>query len=310
MSSKNNQPFRTLKKGSGLDILFGDTPVGDTPPSEEKLDIDLIKLPQQQPRRYFDPQKMKQLVESVRNHGIIEPLLVRLFDGMYELVAGERRYRAAIELKLKKVPVVIRELTDEEALQLALIENLHREDLNPIEETEGILQLIALRIKQTPEKVIKTLRRMQNEMEGKVTHNVMRNGESEIVEEVFNGLGLMTWESFVKNRLPLLNLPEQIKLELQAGKIAYTKAKAIASIKDPQKQQELLNEAIEQQLSLSKIKEKIKALRPQISTPPLKSRMSEVYRRLQKAPVWSNPEKANRLETLIQEMEEILNDSP
>jgi ParB family chromosome partitioning protein len=301
MSSKNNQPFRQLKKGSGLDILFG-----DTSESEEKLDIDSIKLPSQQPRRYFDPQKMEQLVKSIKDHGIIEPLLVRPLDGMYELVAGERRYRAALELKLRKVPVVIRELTDEEALQLALIENLHREDLNPVEETEGILQLIAIKLKETPEKVIKILRRMQNEMEGKVTHNVMRNFESEVIEEVFSGLGLMTWESFVKNRLPLLNLPEKIKAELQAGKIAYTKAKAIASIKDTKKQEEILEQAIKEGLSLSEIKEKIKALNPNTETPPLKTRMSQVYRRLQKAPVWTNPKKANRLEKLIKEIEKIL----
>lgn len=304
MSSKKNQPFRTFKKGSGLDVLFGDTST-----SEETLDIDLIKLPQQQPRRYFDPQKMEQLVQSVKNHGIIEPLLIRPLEGKYELVAGERRYRAALELKLTKVPVVIRELTDEEALQLALIENLHREDLNPVEETEGILQLIALRIEQTPEKVIKILRRMQNEVEGKVTHNVMRNGESQVIEKVFSGLGLMTWQSFVKNRLPLLNLPEKIKAELQAGKIAYTKAKAISSIKDTQKQEELLAEAIKDQLSLSQIKDKIKALRPQTETSPLQKRMSQVYRRLEKATIWRNPDKASRLEILVTKMEEILNEN-
>ncbi len=182
MSSKSNQPFRTLKKSSGLDALFGETPA-----TEETIDINLIKLPNQQPRRYFDPQKMEQLIESVKNHGIIEPLLVRPTSRMYELVAGERRYRAALELKLGRVPVVIRELTDEEALQLALIENLHREDLNPIEETDGILQLIGLKIKQTPEQVIKTLRRMQNEAEGKVTHNVMRNDETELIIDIFQG---------------------------------------------------------------------------------------------------------------------------
>lgn len=91
MSSKNNQSFRTIKKGSGLDVLFGD---GDTNNSPE-IDISLIKLPPQQPRRYFDGEKMEQLTQSVKNHGIIEPLLVRPLHGMYELVAGERRYRAA-----------------------------------------------------------------------------------------------------------------------------------------------------------------------------------------------------------------------
>ena len=89
-------------------------------------------MPKKQPRRYFDPDRQAQLIKSVQEHGILEPLLVRpLADGLYELVAGERRYRAAQELGLKEVPVVIREFDDKQALQVALIENLQREDLNP-----------------------------------------------------------------------------------------------------------------------------------------------------------------------------------
>ncbi len=304
MTSKRNQPYRQIKKGSGLDALFGDTPA-----QEESLALELIQLPPQQPRRYFDPQKMQQLVQSIKEHGIIEPLLVRPGGNNYELVAGERRYRAAIEVGLEKVPVVIRELTDEEAVQLSLIENLHREDLNPVEETEGILQLLALRIEQKPSSVIKILHRMHNEVKGKVTHNVMGNSEAQVVEEVFAGLGLMTWESFVKNRLPLLNLPEEVMEALRSGKIAYTKAKAIASIKEHKKCQELLSAAIKEKLSLSQIRERIKALEPQPETPPLKKRMNQVYRRLQKAKVWSQKDKLSRLEVLVAEMEAILNEN-
>ena len=304
MTSKRNQPYRQIKKGSGLDALFGDTPA-----QEESLALELIQLPPQQPRRYFDPQKMQQLVQSIKEHGIIEPLLVRPGGNNYELVAGERRYRAAIEVGLEKVPVVIRELTDEEAVQLSLIENLHREDLNPVEETEGILQLLALRIEQKPSSVIKILHRMHNEVKGKVTHNVMGNSEAQVVEEVFAGLGLMTWESFVKNRLPLLNLPEEVMEALRSGQIAYTKAKAIASIKEHKKCQELLSAAIKEKLSLSQIRERIKALEPQTETPPLKKRMNQVYRRLQKAKVWSQEDKLSRLEVLVAEMEAILNEN-
>ena len=304
MTSKRNQPYRQIKKGSGLDALFGDPPA-----QEESLALELIQLPPQQPRRYFDPQKMQQLVQSIQEHGIIEPLLVRPGGNNYELVAGERRYRAAIEVGLEKVPVVIRELTDEEAVQLSLIENLHREDLNPVEETEGILQLLALRIEQKPSSVIKILHRRHNEVKGKVTPNVMGNSEAQAVEEVFAELGLMTWESFVKNRLPLLNLPEKVMEALRSGQIAYTKAKAIASIKEHKKCQELLSAAIEEKLSLSQIRERIKALEPQPEIPPLKKRMNQVYRRLQKAKVWSQEDKLSRLEVLVAEMEAILNEN-
>ena len=117
----------------------------------EVVAIERIHLPLNQPRHYFDPEKLQQLTSSVKEHGIIEPLLVRpLQDGEYELVAGERRYRAAQEIGLERVPIVVRELTDSKALQLALEENLQREDLNPVEETEGILNLLGLRLDCSP----------------------------------------------------------------------------------------------------------------------------------------------------------------
>ena len=126
--------------------------------SIQTLRIEQIVISSLQPRRYFDPEQLEQLTQSVKEHGILEPLLVRsLPDNKYELVAGERRYRAAIEAGLADVPVVIKELTDPEALQLALIENLQREDLNPVEETEGILQLIALRENLAVDEVISSL---------------------------------------------------------------------------------------------------------------------------------------------------------
>ncbi|MDV7393256.1 ParB/RepB/Spo0J family partition protein, partial [Arthrospira platensis SPKY1] len=116
---------------------------GKLPNPVTALPIKAIKLPAQQPRRYFDPDKLAQLTESVKHNGILENLLVRpLDDNQYELVVGERRYRAAQEAGLTEVPVTIKELTDNEALQISLIENLHREDLNPVEETEGILWLL------------------------------------------------------------------------------------------------------------------------------------------------------------------------
>ena len=118
---------------------------------DRDLPLTSICLPAQQPRRYFDPEKLEQLTLSVKEHGILEPILVRPVEGkpdQYELVAGERRYRAAQQLKLTEIPVVIRHLTDTEALQLALVENLQREDLNPVEETEGILQLLSIQLNQ------------------------------------------------------------------------------------------------------------------------------------------------------------------
>src|SRR5919202_4468060 len=111
------------------------------------LSLDTLKLPESQPRRYFDPRAMDELVGSIQRHGILQPLLVRPLGEdraeQYEIVAGERRYRAAREAGLAEVPAVVRKIGDEEAVQYALLENLQREDLNPVEETEGILRLLA-----------------------------------------------------------------------------------------------------------------------------------------------------------------------
>jgi ParB family chromosome partitioning protein len=274
-----------------------------------------IRLPAQQPRRYFEQQKMAQLVLSVKEHGILEPLLVRpLPDGEYELVAGERRYRAAKEVGLLEVPIVERELTDEEALQLALVENLLREDLNPVEETEGILQLLALKLDLSVQEVIAVLYRMQNEAKGKVTRNVTGSSEQEQVQWVFEGLGLMSWESFIRNRLPLRNLPEDVLEVLRQGKLAYTKAQVIARVKDEQARKALLEAATSEDLSLTQIKERIAAIKMKSAdhseNPPssLKSRVDTTYAKLKKLKLWDNPNKQERLEKLLAELEALVSE--
>ncbi|WP_250126495.1 ParB/RepB/Spo0J family partition protein [Chroococcidiopsis sp. CCMEE 29] len=279
---------------------------------KQQVSLQEIHLPKQQPRRYFDPQKMKQLIQSVKEHGILEPLLVRpLLAGGYELVAGERRYRAAKEAGLTKLPVVVRELSNEEALQLALIENLQREDLNPIEETEGILQLLALKLGITVQEVAPLLYKMQNAIAGRVTDNVISNSESEIVKGVFNGLGLMEWESFTANRLPLLRLPEDLLEALRQGRIAYTKAQAISRVKDEVQRQALLEIAISESLSLAQIKERISKLSNANDISgngkplPLKTRIDVAYHLVKKSKIWDDPKKQKQLEKLLAELERL-----
>ena len=102
-----------------------------------------------------------------------------------------------MKLKLPKVPVIIKHLTDFEARQVALVENLQRVDLNPVEETEGILELLSLQLQQSIEEVSSLLYRMHNEAKGKVTQNVLGNSEGEQIKSVFRSLGIISWESFV-----------------------------------------------------------------------------------------------------------------
>ena len=160
MPRKSERPY---KGKANLDVLFGEE---EPKTALQTVPIDSIALPPGQPRRYFDQQKMEQLIQSVKTHGILENLLIRPLpepDNRYELIAGERRFRAAQAAGLSEVPVTIRDLTSEQALQIALVENLLREDLNPIEQTEGILQLIALRLQVPRKEVTSLLHRMRDE---------------------------------------------------------------------------------------------------------------------------------------------------
>ncbi len=283
--------------------LFAEEEESSVPPT---LPLDQITLPLTQPRRYFDPQAMQSLVESVKSEGILQPLLVRPVGEKYEVIAGERRYRAAQKAELTQVPVTVREMTDDQALQYALIENLQREDLNPVEQTEGLLNLLALRLECDPAEVSSKLYRMENEAKGKITRNVSGKEETETIEQVFASVGRMNWQSFVRTRLPLLKLPADILDALRSGRLEYTKAKAIAQIKDEVERKALLEDAIASSLSLSQIKERVKAAQPPTEPPPLATRMTTTYQLAKKQKVWDDPKKRKKLETLLSQIEALL----
>jgi ParB family transcriptional regulator, chromosome partitioning protein len=301
---KSDRPYNAK---ANLNVLFGDDEPATSP---QIIKLDSISLPDSQPRRYFDSQKLEQLTQSVKAHGILENLLVRPLEnkeGSYELVAGERRYRAAIAAELTEVPVTIRELTDAEAFSIALVENLQREDLNPVEETEGIVTLLGIQLKESPEIVISLLYRMDNEQKKKVTNNVIGNTEKLKIESVFTSLG-QNWQSFVNNRLPLLKLPTEILEVLRQGKIEYTKAKAIALVKDEQQRKKILEEALDKNLSLIQIKEKIKALSTE-DHPALSpsTHVKTITSRLNRSKLWEkNPKKWKQVQNWLQKIENLL----
>ncbi|MCC2696020.1 ParB/RepB/Spo0J family partition protein [Nodularia sp. LEGE 04288] len=377
-----------------LDSQSGNT-AGAT---ETTIKLKDIRLPEQQPRRYFDPQALKELVSSVKQHGILQPLLVRpVAEGQYELVAGERRYRAATEVGLENVPVVVRELTDDQAFQLALIENLQREDLNPVEETEGILYLLAIRLGCDAESVKSLLYRMKNaqnkggqdskdslnesrrnfspnsdheaesgenfslnsDVSKKSRRNVSPKGDHEAeaeenfslnsdesmeskssispksdeskksrrnvspnldneqfptVKEVFESLGMMNWLSFTTKRLPLLNLPSEILMALRSGQLEYTKAQALARVKDDELRKQLLSEAIAKDWSLSQIKEQIPASTSAESPDSSKAsnqipeQLKNITQRIKKRQLWKEPRKQKQLVNLLNKLEALLGD--
>lgn len=280
---------------------------------ESSLAIKLILLPESQPRRYFDSEKIQQLSDSIREYGILEPLLVRPIPtkpNFYELVAGERRYRAATLLNLETVPVVIRELDDRQALAITLVENLNREDLNPVEEAEGILKLLELELGIERTQVTSLLYRLENEKKGKITPNVMGNDTAEQIEALFTALG-QNCISFTTNRLPILKLPENILEALRQGKLEYTKAIAIAKIKEEEKRAKLLEEAIQNQLSLTQIKARIAELKPLPDVRAFENKAQTLGRRLKQLKLWEKDKKAwkkvegwlDKIESLLLEIE-------
>ena len=296
---------RTAPKLKTLEAYLSsplEQPISTTP-------IDKIQLPAKQPRRYFDPEKLSQLVQSVKEHGILEPLLVRpTEDGCYELIAGERRLRAARELGLMEVPIVSRVLNDKQALQIALMENLQREDLNPLEETEAVLELLAVALEIDKSEIVSVLHQSYNAKQRgqNLNQNVLIQVEK--IELLLLEIGRFNAGTFRSSRLPLLNLPNDVLSVLRNGEIEYTKAQTIGRVKDEEQRAELLKLAIAKNLSLNDIKAKIKDLKPESEPDPerfLVNRLSEISKRLQKNKAWNDLKKKDRITKLLDELDKL-----
>ena len=224
--------------GRGLDSLFADNSVDELNPSVNKLRIMEIEPNRDQPRKDFDEKSLSELAESIEQHGVLQPLVVRpLTNGGYQLVAGERRWRAARIAGLTEVPVVIKELTDEEVIEIAMIENLQREDLNPLEEALGyryMMDELNITQEQAAEKVGKSrpavanairLLRLPDEVQEMVKNNLISPGHArallgfenqELIIQtakriVKEDLSVREVETLVKNSQKAPNVPKQQK---------------------------------------------------------------------------------------------------
>lgn len=186
-----------LGRGLGALIPSAESKAESRPePTTLEVAVDRITPSPFQPRRTFDEAKLEELAGSIRNQGIIQPLVVRRKDDGYELIAGERRWRASMKAGLSRVPVVIREASDHEALQLALVENLQREDLNPIEEASGY-------------------HRLQEEFHWSQEEMADRVGKS---------------RPAIANALRLLSLPAEVQQEVVAGNLPAGQARALLGL--------------------------------------------------------------------------------
>lgn len=240
------------KMGRGLGALF-EPSISENADSVETLRITQVEPNRNQPRRSFDDDKIDELAESIKEHGIIQPIIVVKNGEMYRIVAGERRWRAAKKLGLKEVPVVIRNYSEFEIAQIALIENLQRENLNPIEEAIGYQTLMS-------------------------KYDMTQ-------EDVSNKLGKS--RSAVANSVRLLSLDEPIQQKLISGEITSGHARALLSISSPKIRLAVLESIIEKNLnvrqteSLAKQLEKSKPRKKKpIINEQVKAQLEELENRL------------------------------
>ena len=228
--------------GRGLDALFSDNDyserVIDTANQEAETEIEIHKLfpNPNQPRRSFDAQSLNELADSIKIHGVIQPLIVTKREDKYMIIAGERRWRAAKIAGLLKVPVVIKDYSDQKISEISLIENLQREDLNPIEAARAIKRLMA-EYNYTQEKVAERL------------------GKS---------------RPAIANTLRLLTLDQEIIEMILDGKLSAGHARALLGIEDKDQQLKLANAAIQKQMSVRDLENAVKKLlAPKPQTKPI-----------------------------------------
>lgn len=230
--------------GKGLGALMG---MEDASAEAEKqpareVDIQKIDINKEQPRKYFDEEKMQDLADSIRQHGVIQPLVVKPeANGRYTIIAGERRYRAARMVGLKQVPVVTKEVTDRELLQISMIENIQREDLNPLEEAQGIAALME-QFSLTQEEAAEILGRSR---------------------------------SAVANSLRLLNLPESVKKRIIAAELSAGHARALLAIKDRMLLEKAAAYVVEKQFSVRETESYVKRLLTERPRPQKKPQTPE-----------------------------------
>lgn len=203
--------------GKGLQSLIteANAEVGGSAP-DSSLPISKIKPNKNQPRKMFDETELEELTESIKRDGILQPILVRKKGSIYEIVSGERRYQAAKRAGLKEVPVVIRDISDDDVLRLALIENLQRTDLNPIEEAQGYRQLIA---------------------------------QQNLTQEQLATI-LSKSRSSITNALRLLDLPTEVQDLMLEGRLTAGHARAILSVAGDEGRIKLAQKVITENLSV------------------------------------------------------------
>lgn len=213
--------------GRGLSALLGDEKVEEvTGSASMEIDIDLISPNPEQPRTRFAEENLEELTQSIRANGVVQPIVVRQRGNRYEIVAGERRWRASQRAELRRIPAVVKEVSDDKMLELALIENIQRQELNPVEEAKAYSKLIE-QLELTQEVVAE------------------RVGKSRTV---------------VTTAIRLLRLPGEVLREIEQGRISAGHGRALLMTTDPMVQRQVANSIIDFGLSVRETEKTIKRL--------------------------------------------------
>lgn len=231
-----------------------------------ELHLDDIIPNRFQPREVFDERALKELAASIKEHGVIQPIIVRQVNNKYEIIAGERRYKASALAGMTKIPAIINNLDDKEAAKVALLENLQRKNLNPIEEARTYQKILELD-QMTQESLAKTMGKSQ---------------------------------SAVANKLRLLSLSDEIQLSLLKEEISERHARALLNVDDHEKQKELLNRIINEKMSVRNLEEEIKKINHVQSESKEGVEMNNNSVNLEQImPTSQNVEKPNLMESFI-----------
>ncbi len=239
--------MKTKRLGKGLNALIPDR-TEDTPEQQDsrliEIDLAMVKPNPYQPRLNFDPLRLEDLKKSIREKGLIQPITVRRINGKFELIAGERRMRAAVEIGLKKIPAYIVQVdTKEEMLELALVENVQREHLNPIEQANAFQRLI---------------------VECNLT-------QDEVAQKIGKDRTTIT------NTLRLLRLPKSLQQSLEQNEISVGHARTLVSVENRDQQHHLWKRVIKDGLSvrnLEKLVRELDEIKPKKSVKPTRKSVS------------------------------------
>jgi len=227
--------------GRGLTSLMSQMAPEDA--GQRELPLGSMVPNRAQPRTHFDEAALAELAESLKQHGMVQPIVVRKVGDQYEIIAGERRWRAARKAGLAMVPVVVKEVPDDRLLEIALVENIQRQELNPIEEATAYWQLGEhLRLTQ---------------------------------EQVADRVGKSRPQ--VANTLRLLRLPAELKAEVAQGRLSTGHAKVLLGVADPRLQEQLAHEVVQAQLSVRALEARIQQLQKQTKAKGRKKHPQELF---------------------------------